>query len=191
LEPNPVTQFLLKPPKDLGSLEVFTQLPYGRRHECESFHRHFHHAFQFTAKNRLLAAPEISTVDEAWLPEFYVAVWHGLWASKGTPKNIIAKRNAAVVDALADPAMRQRLPDLGQEIFPREPQTPEALGAYQKAEIEKWWPIILGGQHQGRMNPSHCTIVHQGRAGSGHTEPCARLSRMAALPPQAAVTLLS
>src|SRR2546428_10540886 len=61
---------------------------------------------------------------------------------KGTPKNVIAKLNAAVVDTLADPWVRQRLTDLGQEIWPREQQTPEALGAYQKSEIEKWWPII-------------------------------------------------
>ena len=68
--------------------------------------------------------------------------WHALWAPKGTPKNVIAKLNAAVVDALADPAVRRRLAELGQEIFPRDQQTPEALGAYHKAEIEKWWPII-------------------------------------------------
>ncbi len=65
-----------------------------------------------------------------------------MWAPKGTPKPIIAKLNAAVVGALADPETRQRLLDLAQEIYPREQQTPEALYAFQKAEIEKWWPII-------------------------------------------------
>ena len=81
-------------------------------------------------------------MDEAGLPGFEILLWQGLWVPKGTPKNIIAKLNAAVVDALADPAVRTRLADLGVEIFPRDKQTPEALGAFQKAEIEKWWPII-------------------------------------------------
>lgn len=99
-------------------------------------------AYAVTSKTRLTSAPDIPTVDEAGVPGFYLSVWHGLWAPKGTPKEIIAKLNAAVVDALSDPAVRQRLTDLGQDIPPREQQTPEALGAYQKAEIEKWWPII-------------------------------------------------
>ena len=99
-------------------------------------------AYAVTAKNRLAAAPDIPTVDEAGLPGFYVSPWFAFWAPKGTPKDVIAKLNAAVVDALADTAVRQRLADLGQEIFPREQQTPEALGAFHKAEIEKWWPII-------------------------------------------------
>ena len=81
-------------------------------------------------------------MDEAGLPGFEILLWQGLWVPKGTPKNIIAKLNAAVVDALADPAVRTRLADLGVEIFPRDKQTPEALRALQKAEIEKWWPII-------------------------------------------------
>ena len=99
-------------------------------------------AYAVTAKTRLAAAPDIPTVDEAGLPGFYFSEWWGLWAPKRTPKNIIAKLNAAVVDALADQAVGQRLADFGQEIFPRDRQTPEALGALHKAEIEKWWPII-------------------------------------------------
>src|SRR5262249_47768836 len=99
-------------------------------------------AYGVTTKTRLLSAPDISTLDEAGLPGFDIAQWHGLWLPKGTPKNVATKLNGAVVDALGDPKVRARLADLGQEIFPRDRQTPEALGAFQKAEIEKWWPII-------------------------------------------------
>jgi tripartite-type tricarboxylate transporter receptor subunit TctC len=99
-------------------------------------------AYAVTAKTRLAAAPELPTTDEAGLPGFYFSFWHALWVPKGTPKDIIGKLNGAVVSTLADPAIRQKLVDLSQEIFPRDQQTPEALAAFQKAEIEKWWPII-------------------------------------------------
>jgi tripartite-type tricarboxylate transporter receptor subunit TctC len=98
--------------------------------------------YAITTGTRLASAPEIPTVDEQGFPEFHMSVWGGLFAPKGTPKDVIAKLNAAAVDALADPSVRARLADLGQEIFPRAQQTPEALAALQKAEIEKWWPII-------------------------------------------------
>ena len=106
-------------------------------------------AYAVTAKTRLPSAPDIPTVDEAGLPGFYIAVWHALWVPKGTPKDIAGKLTAAVIDALADPAVRARLADLGQELPPRDQQTPEALSAYHKAEIEKWWPIIKAAGIKG------------------------------------------
>jgi tripartite-type tricarboxylate transporter receptor subunit TctC len=99
-------------------------------------------AYAVTSKSRLKAAPEIPTTDEAGLPGFYFSFWHAIWAPKGTPKDVIAKLNDAVVKTLADPVYQKKLDDLSQDIFPREQQTPEALGTYQKSEIEKWWPII-------------------------------------------------
>jgi tripartite-type tricarboxylate transporter receptor subunit TctC len=99
-------------------------------------------AYAVTAANRVATAPDIPSVDEAGLPGFYISSWSGIWAPKGTPKGVVAKLSGAVVDALANMGVRQRLAEIGQEIFPREQQTPEALYAFQKAEIEKWWPVI-------------------------------------------------
>ncbi len=76
------------------------------------------------------------------MPGMYISFWHGLWMPRGVPKDILAKVNAAVVETLADPAVQKRLAGMHQEIPPRDQQTPEGLAAYQKAEIEKWWPII-------------------------------------------------
>ena len=98
--------------------------------------------FAVAANSRLAAAPDIPTVDEAGLPGFYLAPWHGIWTPKGTARIIVEKLNAAVVVALADPSTRQRLIDLGSNPPPPEQQTPEALRAFHKAEIGKWWPII-------------------------------------------------
>lgn len=99
-------------------------------------------AYAVTSKNRLEAAPDVPTVDEAGLPGFYVESWHGIWAPKGTPKVVIGKINAAVVQALADPVVRQRLLNIGQVVFAPDQQTSEAMYAFQKAENEKWWPLI-------------------------------------------------
>ena len=99
-------------------------------------------AFAVTAAKRLPSAPDIPSVDEAGLPGFYISIWHGLWVPHGTPKEAIEKLTAAAQEALADPAVQKRLGDLGQDIPPRERQTPEGLRAHQIAEIEKWWPII-------------------------------------------------
>ncbi len=94
------------------------------------------------AKQRWWGAPEVPTVDEAGVPGLYGSYWHGMWLPKGTPKEIVAKLNAAVVAALADPTVQKRFRDFGQSIWPRDQQTPEALGAFQKAEIDRWFPII-------------------------------------------------
>jgi tripartite-type tricarboxylate transporter receptor subunit TctC len=99
-------------------------------------------AYAVAAKSRLPVGPDIPTADEAGLPGFHVSNWFAFWAPKGTPKRIIGRLNDATVEALADPTVRKRFADLGLEIFPRELQTPEALAAFHKAEIEKWWPII-------------------------------------------------
>src|SRR5215212_1269646 len=99
-------------------------------------------AFAVMSGSRLANAPEIPTADEAGLPDFHLSFWQALWAPKGTPKDIIAKLNAAAMAALADPAVRTRLAELGQGLSPREQQTPEALGMLRKSEAEKWWPII-------------------------------------------------
>ena len=98
--------------------------------------------YAVTQTTRLSVAPEIPTVDEAGMPGYYMAVWHGLWVPRGTPPAVVARLNSAMVDAVADEAARKRLMDIGQDILPRDQQTPEALGAHQRAEIEKWWPII-------------------------------------------------
>ena len=99
-------------------------------------------AYAVTAKARLPSLPEIPTVDEDGAPGLYISVWYGLWVPKGTPKDIIAKLSDAAISAMADPVVRMRMSEFGLEVPPPEQQTPEALGALQKAEIEKWWPII-------------------------------------------------
>ena len=101
-------------------------------------------AYAVTSATRLSEAPDIPTVDEAALPGFYFSNWQGLWAPKGTPKSVITKLNAAAVDALANAMVRARLSGGGRTIPPRDKQSPEALAAVQKADIDKWWPIVKG-----------------------------------------------
>jgi tripartite-type tricarboxylate transporter receptor subunit TctC len=96
------------------------------------------------ANTRWFAAPQIPTSEEMGVPGINISFWHGLWVPKGTPGEIVLKLKTAIVDALAEPTVRKRLTNIGQEIFPLDRQTPEALYAFHKAETEKWWPIIKG-----------------------------------------------
>jgi tripartite-type tricarboxylate transporter receptor subunit TctC len=106
-------------------------------------------AFAVTSATRAATAPAIPTAEEAGLPGFRTSLWYGLWAPKGTPKAVIGRLNAAIVAALADPAVQKRLIELGLEIAPRDQQTPEALAALQRADIAKWWPIIKAANIKG------------------------------------------
>jgi tripartite-type tricarboxylate transporter receptor subunit TctC len=99
-------------------------------------------AYAVTTDRRLALAPDIPTFEEMALPKLTRAGWYGLFAPKGTPKDIIGKLNMAAINALADPAVQPRFIELGFDVFPRETQTPEMLGTTQKADAEKWWPII-------------------------------------------------
>jgi tripartite-type tricarboxylate transporter receptor subunit TctC len=106
-------------------------------------------AYAVMGKARLAAAPDIPTVEEAGLAGFYGGNWTAFWVPKGTPMDAIAKLNGAVVAALADASVRAHLADMAQDIPPREQQTPKALGALQRAEIQKWWPIIKAANIKG------------------------------------------
>src|SRR5437867_8097734 len=99
-------------------------------------------AYAITDSKRVESASDVPTVDEAGLPGFHMTLWSGLWVPKDTPKDVVAKLNAAAVDALADPAVRKQLENLGLQMPPKDQLTPDALGAWQKAEIAKWWPMI-------------------------------------------------
>jgi tripartite-type tricarboxylate transporter receptor subunit TctC len=99
-------------------------------------------AYAVTDDKRVTSAPDIPTTDEAGLKGFHMTLWSGLWVPKGTPKDIVAKLNAATVEALNDPTVRKQLENLGLQMPPKDQLTPEALGAWQKAEIAKWWPMI-------------------------------------------------
>jgi len=131
---GPAMQDLVSGQVDLQFAEGTTALPAVRGRQVKTY--------AVMAPTRWFATPDVPTVDELGVPGLYLTFWHGLWVPKGTPEQIIAKLNAAVVDALADAAVRKRLTDIGQEILPREQQTPEALARHHKAEAEKWWPII-------------------------------------------------
>jgi len=107
-------------------------------------------AYAITTPKRAASAPEIPTVDEAGMPELHLAVWNALWAPKGTPRAVIDKLNAVAVEAMADPAFKQRMIQLALEMPPSDELTPEALAALQKSDIAKWWPVLkaAGIKHQ-------------------------------------------
>jgi tripartite-type tricarboxylate transporter receptor subunit TctC len=130
----PIIQDLLAGNIDLTLTQVASALAQVRSGQLK--------AYVVMAKTRWPEAADTPTIDEEGYPGLYASFWHGLWAPKGTPKNVIATLNTAIVETLADPTVRQRLKDLGQESWPRDKQTPQALAAQQNAEIEKWWPII-------------------------------------------------
>jgi tripartite-type tricarboxylate transporter receptor subunit TctC len=99
-------------------------------------------AFAVLAPRRWWAAPEVPTLDELGIPGIHATFWHGIWAPKATTRDVLAKLNAAIVESLADPIVQQRFRDIGQEVWPREGQNPQALAAKQQAEFARWSPII-------------------------------------------------
>jgi tripartite-type tricarboxylate transporter receptor subunit TctC len=119
---------------DLVFDQVQSSLPYIRAGRIK--------AFAVTAPDRVPALADVPTVDEAGLPGLHISLWYGLWVPAGTPPEIVAKLNAAVMDTQADPATRQRLAELELQIPPPAQQTPQALHALQEAEIKKWWPVV-------------------------------------------------
>ena len=119
---------------DISIDQAITALPYIRQGQLRGY--------AVADSKRLAAAPDIPTVDEAGAPGVYVVPWYGMWMPKGTPADAIAKVSAAAMEALADPAVKEKLADLGQDIPAAELQTSDALRTFYKAEIDKWWPII-------------------------------------------------
>ena len=130
----PLMQDMLAGQIDLSCPEAGQTLPQYRAGNIK--------AYAVLTEKRWFAAPDVPTIDEAGVPGLHFPFWHAIWAPKGTPKDVIARLNAAVVETLADPGVRQRFNELGHEIAPREQQSPAALAAYHRAEIDKWWPII-------------------------------------------------
>jgi tripartite-type tricarboxylate transporter receptor subunit TctC len=138
---TPAIQDILSGQIELTCLQASDLLPQVRSGNVK--------AYAILANTPWVRAPNIPTVDAAGVPGLHMPFWHGLWAPANTPKDIIAKLNSAAVEALGNPSIQQRFADMGQEIFPREQQTPEALAKLQKAEIEKWWPIIKAANIKG------------------------------------------
>ena len=130
----PALQDLLAGQVDLNMNQASVFLPYLNDERIR--------IYAVLAKARLPQAPTVATVDEAGLPGFHLSSWNGIWAPKGTPREVVHRLNAAVVETLGDPGVRQRFHELGQVIPAPGQLTPEAFAAYQKAEIARWWPVI-------------------------------------------------
>ena len=130
----PMVQDLVGGQIDVTFTQVASSLPQVRAGQIK--------ALAVMAKERWWAVPDTPTIEEAGIPGLHASFWHGFWAPKGTPKDVVARLNAVVVETLADPAVQKRMNEIGQGGWPRSHQTPEALAAQQKAEIDKWWPII-------------------------------------------------
>ena len=106
-------------------------------------------AYAITDQKRLAAAPDVPTVAEAGLPELQIELWSGVWVPKGTPKDVVARLNSAIVEALADPAVKKRFAEVGLDVPPVAQQNPEALARHQQAEVKKWWPMIKAANVKG------------------------------------------
>jgi tripartite-type tricarboxylate transporter receptor subunit TctC len=131
---GPAMQAMLGGQVDLMILQAAAALPQARAGSVKILAN--------LSPRRSSVIPEVPTSDEGGVPGLYAPGWFALFAPKGTPREIIARLNAAMVDALADPAVRKRYSDLGLDVAAREQQSPEGLAAFHKAEIDKWWPII-------------------------------------------------
>jgi tripartite-type tricarboxylate transporter receptor subunit TctC len=130
----PLVEDMLGGHIDFAFGQAATYLTYVRDGELK--------AYAVLQPKRWWAAPEVPTLDELGISNIDASFWHGIWVPKGTPPDIIAKLNGAIREALADPGVQERFKKIGQEIWPPEYQTPEALAAKQQAEIAKWTPII-------------------------------------------------
>lgn len=130
----PAITDLLSGQIDLACLEASATLPYVQAAKFK--------AFAVMSEQRWPKAPDLPTMIESGVPGLTISFWHGLWTTKGVPQDVVDRLEDAVQGALADPAVKDRLTQLGQVIFPADQQNPAALAAYQQAEIAKWWPII-------------------------------------------------
>lgn len=130
----PVMQDLLSGTVDVSCLEASQTVPHVKAGKMR--------AYGIAGKRRWFVLPDVPTMEESGVPGLDMPFWHAIWAPKGTPADVIAKLNGAVVDAFADPAIQKRFTDMGHEIPTRENLTPQALGAFHRAEVERWWPVI-------------------------------------------------
>jgi len=131
---GPAMQAMLGGQVDLMVLQAAAALPQARAGAVKIIAN--------LSPKRSAAIPDVPTSDESGIPGLYAAGWFGLFGPKGMPKQVVARINAAMVEALADPALKARFSDLGLDVASRELQAPEGLAAFHKAEIDKWWPII-------------------------------------------------